>query len=540
MMAEDEKESQIMTSRGDALVNGIAYNLDPEVFVKRPPINHKLAPMNYTGDLRRKSIVSGDVWEDDATAQHNMKKPKLEKVLIWKTVSQFLSATSLHGLPFMVSAKRFYCGLTFWIVPLVLALGLMLWALISVTKQYSNMTTILSTKLHFHNHLPFPAVTICNKNLFRKSVAESTGINLNELIKFLHIAAGNPFLFKTFNFQGFFNKTKDLIGAENSPFFSHNAGHQIKQMLYSCQFAGENCSTYNFTQRSSSHGNCYTFNSGIDMPTLNSVKRGFRYGLEVVLNAEQYEYFLLETDAVGFNIFIHDPDHFPYYESTDSFSVTTGELTEVALKKTDYKLLSLSCGEVDLKYFKTYSRLSCITECLTDFIVDACGCKNEYLPGTAKNCSLTNECLYNNTPSFSEEQCNCPIPCDFTTYEKMLSHSRFPASHIVNLFVNSEFLSQTGYRFPDFVISAKNNTGGQYLNENFNRTFLMDNLVKLQIYYDTLVTTTMEEGLEYTTAQFIADFSGYVGLFTGAGFLTIFEIIQMCFGLTSPELMPIY
>ena len=80
-----------------------------------------------------------------------------------------------------------------------------------------------------------------------------------------------------------------LIGAENSTFFFHNAGHQIEQMLYSCQFAGENCTAYNFTQRSSSHGNCYTFNSGIDMPALNSVKRGFRYGLEIVLNAEEYD-----------------------------------------------------------------------------------------------------------------------------------------------------------------------------------------------------------------------------------------------------------
>ena len=280
------------------------------------------------------------------------------------------------------------------------------------------------------------------------------------------------------------------------------------------------------------------------MPALNSVKRGFRYGLEVVLNAEEYEYFTLETDAVGFNVFIHDPDNFPYYESMDSFSVTTGEQTEVALKKIDYKLLLSSyggqCDEVDLKYFKKYSYLSCITECLTEFLVGACGCKNQYLPGNAKVCNLTYECSYNKTASFSEEQCNCPIACNSISYEKMLSHSRFPASHIVKLFANSEFLSQTGYKLPDFVISTKNSTGVRYLNENFNGTFLMDNFVKLQIYYDTLISTSMEEGLEYTTAQFIADFSGYVGLFTGAGFLTIFEIIQLCFGLTSPELMPLY
>ena len=45
----------------------------------------------------------------------------------------------------------------------------------------------------------------------------------------------------------------------------------------------------------------------------------------------------------------------------------------------------------------------------------------------------------------------------------------------------------------------------------------------------------MEEGLEYSTFQFIADFGGHIiGLFTGAGFLTIFEIIQLCCGLIKP------
>ena len=420
--------------------------------------------------------------------------------------------------------------------------------LISVTKQYSSMNTILFPKLHFNNRLLFPAVTICNKNYFRKSVAASTGISLNELVRFLNVAAGDPFLVKNFDFHLFFNTYRDLIEEENSVFFYNNSGHQVEQMVHSCKFAGEDCSFWNFTQRSSFNGNCYTFNSGINASALYSIKRGHRYGLEVTLNAEEYEYFLAESVAVGFNVFVHDQDQFPYYERADSFSVSTGQQMEVALRKVDYNLLTSSSGgqcrdDVNLKYFKRYSYSSCITECLTDIIVRACKCKDEYLPGPAEVCKLTNTCLYNMTASFNEEQCNCPIPCDFTVYEKTLSNSRFPASHFIDLLVNSDFLSQTKYDYPDFVVGTtmdKNGTEVQYFNENFNRTFVADNFVRLLIYYDTLVSTSMEEGLEYSTAQFIADFSGYVGLFTGAGFLTIFEIIQLCFGLTSPELMPMY
>ena len=192
----------------------------------------------------------------------------------------------------------------------------MLWALISVTKQYSSMNTILFSKLHFNNRLPFLAVTICNKNYFRKSVAASTGVSLNELVRFLHVAAGDPFLVKNFDFDLNYS---DLIEAEDSVFFYNNSGHQVEQMVYSCKFAGKDCSLHNFTQRSSYNGNCYTFNSGINTPFLYSIKCGYRYGLEVVLNAEQYEYFLAKSVAVGFNVFVHDQDQFPYYERVDSF-----------------------------------------------------------------------------------------------------------------------------------------------------------------------------------------------------------------------------
>ena len=64
-----------------------------------------------------------------------------------------------------------------------------------------------------------------------------------------------------------------------------------------------------------------------------------------------------------------------------------------------------------------------------------------------------------------------------------------------------------------------------YLNDNFTESFLTNNYAKIHIYYDYLVSTTMEEYLEYSTSQFIIDFLGYVGLFTGAGFLTFFEIV---------------
>ena len=91
--------------------------------------------------------------------------------------------------------------------------------------------------------------------------------------------------------------------------------------------------------------------------------------------------------------------------------------------------------------------------------------------------------------------------------------------------------------FPDFVVSSAVDENGEpykYLNDNFTESFISNNYAKILIYYDTLTSTTLEEGLEYSTTQFLIDFGGYIGLFTGAGFLTLFELFELCFNFYRP------
>ena len=560
-MAEENVELLKATLKGDApsAVNEITHNSNTDVFVRRKRINSNFASDHINGLCKTTAII-GDAWEDDTVVQSDYQGTKLDsdsikecsesesdrklsqKIKMWKTTHIFLSATSFHGLPMIANSKSIFCALAFWMIPILLALGLMLWALISVTSQYLEMKTVLSSKLQFNRQLPFPAITICNKNYFRRSVAEMTGVDLNEIVEFLHVVSGNPFIVQNINYTNFYIEHQDLFEGEESVFHLQIAGHQIEQMLFSCTFAGEDC-LHSFTQRLSYYGNCYTFNSGINASILYSNSSGQYYGLELVLNAEEYEYFLAESVSVGFNVFIHDHRHFPYYSNADSFSITTGQETQVALRRVDYSLLTSNeggqCGRIDLKYFDSYSYTSCVVECLTDFVVGMCECKLEYLPGPAKICNLTYACQYDAQGKFNEAvHCDCPITCDSTLYERLLSYSKYPASHVAELVRGSDaFLSLSNYDFPRFVINTTDHGNGtvvEHLNENFNKSFLANNGLVLRVYYDTLTTTSMEEGLEYSKFQFIADFGGHIGLFIGAGFLTIFEIIQLCFGLIRP------
>ena len=519
-------------------------------FVKRAPIKLPPAITDGENDAVQKGRIE-DAWEDEAIIQSclrlhgsrdklsnyplNEEEEKIAKkkiVRTWNTLIHFFSSTSLHGLPHIVGSRRSYCRVTFWIIVILISVGLMLWAVTAVTVQYAERNTVLFSKRNFNNELQFPTVTICNKNLYRKSVVIDTvpWFDINEVL----LGERGDSLFA--DIGQIFKVNEDAV------FYYSNSGHQIEQMLFYCHYATRRCTVQNFTQGTSTSGNCYTFNSGENGSTVSySREGGYRFGLELILNAEQYEYFLADSNSVGFNVFIHDQGHFPYYGGVNSFSISPGQSTQVALRKVDYKLQTPAGGgqcddDITLKYFNSYSQMSCIVECLTDFVVDTCGCKGQGWPGPAEECLPRDSCMRNSTRAlFDREQCGCPIECHMTDYEKTLSYAKFPADHITLLMNNSNFISN--YPFPDFVISNAtydNGTEYRYLNDNFTESFLSNNFAKMFIYYDDLVSITMEESLEYSTFQFIADFGGHIGLFTGAGFLTLFEIIDLCYSMIRP------
>ena len=555
----DQSVELLQVTPADTTENGTVPNANNHtlnVFVKHSPV--KLAPINHHqgDDISERSSIREDSWQDEKSIltlarSHNLLNEvplndndrqlvNTWRMKVCRTLLHFFFNTSFHGLPYIASSRRSWARLTYWMVVFLLSLLIMLVAIFFVTVQYAEMKTILFSKQSTHKSLPFPAITVCNINMYKRSVVSKTNLDLNNLAIVFNQISDDPWLDENFDIRAHFEDNAHVFGVQNSSFFFNNSGHQLVDMLFSCRLGNQSCYFTNFTQRSSVNGNCYTYNSGENGP-ISSIVRGRRFGLSLVLNAEEYEYFLAESDSIGFNIFIHDPDHFPYFDSVGSFSIPTGQLTRVALNKVDYKLLSISKGgqcedNTNLKYFKSYGQESCIAECAADFIVNKCKCKPEFLPGPAEVCIFNNTCQYDAIDSFDLNRCNCPPACEYSSYIKTLSYATFPASHFVSILnISSDAIADSPS--PNFVVGTavdENGTETFYLNENFTESFLSKNFAQVQIYYDTLTTTTMEEGLEYSTAQFLIDFGGYIGLFTGAGFLTIFELIDLCYSFIRP------
>ena len=498
----------------------------------RPRVSHEDI---YLDTLESGQVVTSD-HEYSSHANNQPFKSRSYIARLRRILLQFLSVTTFQGLPHIANAskKRSYCRLVYWTTLIFIAIGLMTWAVVSVTLEFAEMTTTLQSRQIYSSSIIFPAVTICNQNLFRRSVISKVTNLTDNVMSYLNLISGNNVLLNNFNYREFLHQYADLLG-EDSAFYYNNSGHQLEDMLISCRYAGE-AQQCNFTRQTSSSGNCYTLNSGHDGSIFYTTEPGYWYGLELILNAEEHEYFLAESDSVGFKVYIHDQDHFPYYGAVGSFLVSSGQFTQVVLSRVNYKLLTPRSGgqcsdEITLKYFDSYSMISCKSECLTDFIVELCNCKGEFMPGPARVCKLTDTCLFENAVKFDINQCNCPIGCDFSTNEKTLSYGKYPAGHLTDTLNNSGSLALNPV-LPDFVISNatdKNGSSMFYLNDKFDESFIRNNLAKLRIYYDNLLVVTNEEILDYTLFQFIADFGGHIGLFTGAGFLTLFEILELCF-----------
>jgi len=425
------------------------------------------------------------------------------------------------------------------------ALGLMMWAMISIGITYFEFNTYIKTELEEPNQLKFPAVTICNLNQFTKTYFKELGYDETELFVltlFGDVFSNRPILTRNFNFSEINTTIDELTEVYNNNLFELEPidfGHKLENMLVSCYFNNEPCFKDNFTTRSNFNGKCFTFNSN-PINVLNTTSPGALYGLELILNAEQYEYFSSSANSVGFKIYVHQQGDFPYFGEHKGFTISPGLHTDAILLTKRLKYLEPPYGvcrkNLKLEYFSIYTREACLDECRTKNLARTCGCRLYYMPGNATLCTVNDyaRCTTDFLKNFWENyECDCPLPCDipeFYNYE--LSYLAYPGRHFPLLLDKAGVLANTP-GIPESIrkLNATNNATAQ--TEIFS--FFKENMVKITLYYNQLSLNKFTEVTEYGVFEFVADFGGHLGLFTGAGFLTLFEFVELCLGILYPK-----
>ena len=467
---------------------------------------------------------------------------KTNKFKVWRGLNYFCHSTSFHGLPH-IAASRSVFRIAYWITLVVIAVGLLIWAVTDISSTYFTYNAFIIREQKFPGSLKFPAITVCNLNRYAKSKLQKN-LNYNEDQIFLasvfeDVLSTKSILNVDINLNesaaGF---TNDIAAFAAGGFTQFS--HDIEDMMWSCYFNNQPCSISNFTTKINVNGKCFTFNDN-SSNILYTTTPGAENGLELVLNVEQYDYFLSSASSVGVKVYIHTQGDFPYFGEHLGFSASPGFHTDVVLQNEGFTYLQPPYGtcqkELRLDFFEIYTREACLDECRTKVLIKECGCRMFYMPGNATACSPIDyaNCGFDLLRNFWKNySCDCPIPCNIPdSYQHTLSYALFPAQHFPSLIERAGVLNSKSPAIPSFILTTDTNNNTRF-NENKTDDFFRNNFLKITMYYNQLAQNSYTEVREYDTFQFIADFGGHLGLFTGAGFLTLFEIIEVCLGIFQP------
>ena len=209
------------------------------------------AELGETKYPKRGKSYDLNLTSDGQTAQVSSQKAEIEK-----TWNKFVESSTLHGLLHVFSSstttRRFL-----WAVLLLLAMMWFSFQSFKLIEKYYRYRVTTKVSLKYDPMPTFPAVTICNFNVFKRSVVRTSAYE--EILPQLHASVVKKMDLPDVNDSIDLNKYHDL----NLTQFYIDAGHQSDDTVNHCIWNGKpTCDHRNFTSVLTSMGLCHTFNSG--------------------------------------------------------------------------------------------------------------------------------------------------------------------------------------------------------------------------------------------------------------------------------------
>ncbi|XP_050514249.1 pickpocket protein 28-like [Diabrotica virgifera virgifera] len=486
---------------------------------------------------------------------------------------EYSKSTGIHGVSY-IGEQRTYFEKIWWLIVFVIALSSCVYAILEVYNKWIRSPVIVTfaTQETPIYSIPFPAVTICpeakakqalynHTNIVRKIVDkksltedEQNTLNYMSLVcnagphthmtkgKFIDetiyevlakVNFGSPL--KICYYMGYrveCNKIFDPIITDDGICYSFNILDK-SDLFKDLVVSNSNFHNANKTNNDWTIENGYAEHVDKHAYPRRALFSGIKNGLSVSFRSTKEN-----TDAScklglqGYNVLLHIPSRLPllsqgYFRVPDNEDVIAGVTpsmitTSNTLK--NYDVAKRNCYfsyEKDLYFFKIYTVRNCKVECLTNFTLYYCGCVGFYMPrenGT-KICGIEKQkCMSNaadklhilNLPNFSSKNktkkhkfhgnftgCDCLPMCSDLTYNVELSQTKW------------DWLS--AYR-----AQVRNDTDVDPSSIS---------LSKLTIFFKTADFIFSERNELYGPLDFLANFGGLLGLFTGFSLLSMMEIV---------------
>ncbi|KAI4898417.1 hypothetical protein NFI96_008128 [Prochilodus magdalenae] len=172
-----------------------------------------------------------------------------------KDLAGFANSCSLHGINHIFVSGRLGVRQTLWALAFLASLALFLYQAAKCAISYLEHPHVTALNEEASPEMVFPAVTICNINRFRFSALTDADI--------YHLA----------NLTGLPPKNKDghkptdlEYPAPDMQDIFNRTGHQLEEMLKSCNFSGQNCSAEDFSVADAVYEHCSTFKPARSKP----------------------------------------------------------------------------------------------------------------------------------------------------------------------------------------------------------------------------------------------------------------------------------
>ncbi|XP_062594641.1 uncharacterized protein LOC134256061 [Saccostrea cucullata] len=353
----------------------------------------------------------------DSSAKMEQQQIKRDKNSLCEEFYLFGDTSSVHGIKYVTEPSSGCFRRLFWLLLLLVCLGVLVYQIIDRVCYFISNPVTVNVQVNYNSSLIFPAVTICNQNAFKATLAAEAG--RYKLIEDMFTEPEN------FNSESL---KKYSAGNTTLKDLYLQGAHKRKDFLFKIVWMGQTLTADDFEQYVTDHGVCYTFKSSEDKVS----SPGIENGLRLTLNIEQYEYMPGPHDAAGIKMLIHDHKDIPMVHALGQ-AISPGSRVFVGMKVIELENLPEphgTCQEKTLEYIDFYSTDACRLDCLTKRAKKICGCRALYMPhknGEPPVCNLDQYygCLKNvieTFPTLFHKLCSCPVSCKFRVFETDLSY----------------------------------------------------------------------------------------------------------------------
>lgn len=463
--------------------------------------------------------------EENVARPHASKKSSFVRRLFNRDIRRFhkyIQSTTTHGVVHIFFGKSRIRRLM-WLVIFLSAIVGCLYNVIDRTKFLANGPTATSVSLLERDSLDFPAVTLCNLNLVKKSILDSPSVlgDPEELLEVLTLYAETSEQ-KCRNYSDRGATTHEKLTSLSDLLW--NGRHTAHETIARCRFMEQTCDANDFTPSLTPKGGvCYTFNSGKGGQIRKSNGTGTRFSLTLVVNVEQSNYTASFNQDAGIKIAIH-PQTEPPQPDELGIAVPPGRNAFISMRQTNIDNLSRQkkCMDSNKKtafnftQSKTYSASACTIDRLMTGIAQRCNCLGAIMKSefsltpkfqNLRDCTISMEDICCQVAEISRASTsNCSEACNRTWYSTVTSYSAFPANN------------------PLAIKQLNESIQGQ-LRDTDNISF-QDNFLRVNIYFESLTIEKEITNNSYDAVGLLSDIGGQLALFLGASVISVLEFVM--------------